>query len=472
MTRRWPGLGAGLLTIAIVALGGTAYGDQWNDKTILTFSEPVMIPNATLPAGTYVFRLADSRMSRHLVRVYTEDESRLITTVQAVPVKRPRESNETAIRFNPTSPGTPVAIKAWFAPGSAYGHEFVYPEDQARQIADRTRTVVLAVDVPDSDLQRGTLRTISETGERRDWQGDAATTKEWESWQRSRVATGAGTPSTQERPRASAAVGQAARDGMRVRISALEEAPRKYIGQRISVDAEVEEVFGPTLFTIDEPNWGDLDGEILVFMPSALATLVQEDDRVTISGTVESFVLAEVEREWGWFGDSELEAEYNRKPVLRADRIIGGDDNRAMVIEISPSRAGSATPEGTASSRQAQETPVGTGGRAGNATAAESLADLRTLAMGDEELVGRSVALQNARVTGVDPQGGFFVTSGDRHIFVLPAHDGAPTVSSGDTVTVSGHVLRMPRRMDDRLAAPGSLNDDIYVYATVLTKTR
>jgi hypothetical protein len=33
-------------------------------------------------------------------------------------------------------------------------------------------------------------------------------------------------------------------------------------------------------------------------------------------------------------------------------------------------------------------------------------------------------------------------------------------------VRIDGTVLQMPEDMDDRLKAPGRLNDDIYVYAT------
>jgi hypothetical protein len=76
-----------------------------------------------------------------------------------------------------------------------------------------------------------------------------------------------------------------------------EDDPTKYIGQRISVGAEVEEVYGPRLFTIDEPNWGDLDGEILVLVPTPLAAFVREDDRVAISGTISPFMRADMKQQ-------------------------------------------------------------------------------------------------------------------------------------------------------------------------------
>ena len=37
----------------------TAAADQWNDKTTMKFSAPVMVPGTTLPPGSYEFRLVE-----------------------------------------------------------------------------------------------------------------------------------------------------------------------------------------------------------------------------------------------------------------------------------------------------------------------------------------------------------------------------------------------------------------------------
>ena len=49
---------AGLTLLAGTAQRATA--DEWDQKTIFTFSNVVEIPGQVLPAGTYVFKLADS----------------------------------------------------------------------------------------------------------------------------------------------------------------------------------------------------------------------------------------------------------------------------------------------------------------------------------------------------------------------------------------------------------------------------
>src|SRR5690349_5798506 len=60
-----------------------AKADQWDKRTIMTFSGPIEIPGQVLPAGKYVFKLMDSPADRHIVQVYNDKETHLITTLVA-----------------------------------------------------------------------------------------------------------------------------------------------------------------------------------------------------------------------------------------------------------------------------------------------------------------------------------------------------------------------------------------------------
>jgi hypothetical protein len=51
---------------------------------------------------------------------------------------------------------------------------------------------------------------------------------------------------------------------------------------------------------------------------------------------------------------------------------------------------------------------------------------------------------------------------------VLPAKTDQAVVRVGQTLDISGVILQMPDEMDDRLKAPGALNDDVYLYATTI----
>lgn len=430
----------GSLIAALVLVASTlAHAQDWREQTILKFSEPVMVPGATLPPGSYEFRLLDSDSNRHLVRIATEDGSKVIATTLAAPLKRLDAKGDVVLKFNPTDAGSPPAMKAWFYPGTLYGHEFIYPEEQAKQIAERTKTIVLSTDVAATDLQKGTLRRFEPSGALVEWKADPVTTREWDEWRKKRQST------------APMATGNFKET--RVKLDDLEEDSAKYVGRTISVDAEVETVLGPRLFTIDEPNWGDLDGEILVYMPSTLAALVKDDDRVTITGTVKTFVRAEVEREWGWLGlEPEVEVEFAKKPVIVASAIVGGDDDFAMAINLG-----------------ASDTTTGGNGSAADSNGAP-ISSLSEIASGDEDLIGRRVQLTGVKVDSLAKNGGFVAKANTAAVFVLPADKNAAAVQPGDTVTISGTVLQMPRHMRTHVNAPAGANDDIYVYATSVKK--
>jgi hypothetical protein len=114
-----------------VLLPRTAAADEWDQRTILTFSQTVEIPGTVLPAGTYVFQLADSAASRHVVQVFDQD-GRILATVLTIPTARLTAADDTRITFEEQRAGAPFPIKKWFYPGRVGGEEFIY---------GRTRTV-------------------------------------------------------------------------------------------------------------------------------------------------------------------------------------------------------------------------------------------------------------------------------------------------------------------------------------------
>ena len=128
-----------------VMIAPGARADGWNKKTILTFSGPVQIPGATLPAGSYVFKLADIPGNRHVVQVFDRDEKKIFTTMLAVPNQRMEPSDKPIILFSERASGSPQAVKVWYYPGDTIGNEFVYPKSQALKIAKESHTRVLAM---------------------------------------------------------------------------------------------------------------------------------------------------------------------------------------------------------------------------------------------------------------------------------------------------------------------------------------
>jgi hypothetical protein len=433
---------AAVAAVGVLLASTAVRADTWNERTVLSFSDSVMVPGATLEPGSYVFTLLDSNSSRHVVQVLREDSGELVVTTHAVPVKRAEPRGDHVLRFSPVGPGEPPALKAWFYPGSVYGHQFVYSDEEARKIAGRTRSVVLSIDSPGTDLEHGTLYTYDAEGIRGEWRADEGTMVEWGNWQHDRAVR-------HEEWRAATAPAIATdRAATRVTIDALEDQPSMYIGWTVSVDGEVETVYGPRLFTIDEPRWGDLEDEVIVYVPSALAATVREHDRVTVTGKVTQAVTSGLQSEWGWPGlDPETVVGFATTPILVATRLVGGNDDRAYLIEETDSGAA----------------------RTGMRPDRDAVSDLSALVAGGEELVGRHVSLQGVRVADASARRGFFVENDGTSIFILPAKDSWLTVKDGDTIAIEGVVLQAPRSLKTHGDAPDDLNEDVYVMATTVT---
>jgi hypothetical protein len=105
-----------------------ARADEWNKETTLTFNEPVEVPGKVLPAGTYVFKLADSQSDRDIVQIFTKGEKQLLTTVMAIPDSRAEPTDKTVVTFEERASGSPEALHDWFYPGETTGVEFLYPK--------------------------------------------------------------------------------------------------------------------------------------------------------------------------------------------------------------------------------------------------------------------------------------------------------------------------------------------------------
>jgi hypothetical protein len=110
--------------------------DEWNKKTEIQFSAPVQIPGQTLPAGKYIFQLADSQSDRNIVQIFSEDpagDEALVATVMAVPDYIETTPDKPSVHFEERSAGSPEAIQSWYYPGENTGWEFIYHKGQSQK---------------------------------------------------------------------------------------------------------------------------------------------------------------------------------------------------------------------------------------------------------------------------------------------------------------------------------------------------
>jgi hypothetical protein len=134
--------------------------------TFLTFSGPVQVPGTTLPAGTYMFRLANpaaqtiwtvlDAKGRHVLAQFfvVPTENRTVQEVN-------RAGGKPVVRFHETPQGVAPAMKILYYPTDAPGNYFLYPKAQAEQIAAITHQPVLATDTDPAGSKLAHVMTIN-----------------------------------------------------------------------------------------------------------------------------------------------------------------------------------------------------------------------------------------------------------------------------------------------------------------------
>ena len=129
-----PGLACGV-AVFVCLTAAPALAQPLDKRTLFTFSGPVTLPGVTLPAGQYLFRLADPNTSAKVVQVLNADGTKPFGLFFTIPAERLEAASTPEVRFMETASGTPAAIKTWWYPGERRGFEFIFPKDQARRLA-------------------------------------------------------------------------------------------------------------------------------------------------------------------------------------------------------------------------------------------------------------------------------------------------------------------------------------------------
>jgi len=114
----------------ILGLLVAASGEAWataNKTNHLTFSASFALPGMTLPAGAYTFELADPSLNLDIVRVVSQDRSKVYYTGFTTSVRRPADlAADRMLTFGEAPAGTPPPIAAWYPSGESIGHQFRY----------------------------------------------------------------------------------------------------------------------------------------------------------------------------------------------------------------------------------------------------------------------------------------------------------------------------------------------------------
>ena len=145
-------------------------------RTLFTFSGPVAMPGVTLPAGQYLFRLANPESGRNVIQVLNADGTKPFGMFFAMRAERFEPASTPEVRFMETAAGMPAAIKTWWYPGERAGYEFVYPKEQARRLAQGAIQPVLTTQTQTTTTNQtntADLTRISSAGQETNVSADA-----------------------------------------------------------------------------------------------------------------------------------------------------------------------------------------------------------------------------------------------------------------------------------------------------------
>lgn len=133
--------------LAICAGSATTTAQTFDKRTFFTFNAPVAIPGVTLPAGKYLFRLAQTT-DHHVVQVLSGDGRTSYAMFWAFRAERRDVISNPELQFMETPSDMTAAIDTWWYPAGKSGYEFVYPKEQARLLAKGAGRPVLTAAEP------------------------------------------------------------------------------------------------------------------------------------------------------------------------------------------------------------------------------------------------------------------------------------------------------------------------------------
>jgi hypothetical protein len=117
----------GVVFLSVCATSATGAFTDGRRTTYFTFSRAVQLPGVVLPAGTYIFEVANHNGDGDIVRVLTRDRSRVHLMRFTRPIYRqPARDMKATITLGESLAGNPPPVKAWYAESEIRGREFLY----------------------------------------------------------------------------------------------------------------------------------------------------------------------------------------------------------------------------------------------------------------------------------------------------------------------------------------------------------
>lgn len=118
-------------------------------------------------------------------------------------------------------------------------------------------------------------------------------------------------------------------------LNQILENPDAFIGEAVTVTAEIEDTYSNRVFSVSEDALGD---ELLVVARSPLtddqtdqaATFLADNANVEVTGEVALLTVAEIERDFDLDFTADVEAEFENEPIIIASQIRFIDQSNAL----------------------------------------------------------------------------------------------------------------------------------------------
>jgi hypothetical protein len=114
------------------------------------------------------------------------------------------------------------------------------------------------------------------------------------------------------------------KDGM-ISAGKLAKHGKDYYGKTVTVKAEVEDVLGAKMFTLDEDAL--LTGaDVLVMVPRGVNTTLAHDQKVIVTGEVRPYVEKDLDKDFDFFEDGKIikkntKVDWKTRPVIVASSV-------------------------------------------------------------------------------------------------------------------------------------------------------
>ncbi len=142
---RLVGVGAFALLVSMSTFAQTP------EASVLPVTEKLDVGGTILEPGTYLIRVLPSDKDRNKVQITDPERKTVFATVLTIPhaLAANQEVGDTTFVFYPAGEGMPRALRTWFAQdpsASQGGHDVVYPEARAKQLARLANSSVVSYD--------------------------------------------------------------------------------------------------------------------------------------------------------------------------------------------------------------------------------------------------------------------------------------------------------------------------------------